>query len=159
MSNHTWPSPVAIAFAIVASISLSAVAANASPLSEANAVNKAFTERFAACDVPGLLALYEDNAVLVWPAQGDMAVGKAAIAKVLKANCSGPSKQSVTPISSHARAVGKNYILHYGELESTVTGKNGKPIKMRIRDTELMHRSDGKWRFVVDHASVGIPPP
>jgi hypothetical protein len=29
--------------------------------------------------------------------------------------------------------------------------EKGKPF--RINATELMHKSDGKWRYVVDHAS------
>jgi ketosteroid isomerase-like protein len=88
-----------------------------------------------------------------------MAVGKAAIEKVFKANCSGTSKQSIAPVSSDARSLGKNYIMHFGQLDSTITGADGKSVTLRIRDTELLHKSGGKWRFVLDHASVGIPPP
>ena len=84
---------------MMAMISISAAAAHADPASDAKSVFDAFDKSFAACDVPGMLALYEDDAVVVWPRQGDMAIGKAAIEKVLKANCSGPSKQSFTAVS------------------------------------------------------------
>jgi hypothetical protein len=29
---------------------------------------------------------------------------------------------------------------------------------VRGRATELIHRSGGKWRYLVDHASLGISP-
>jgi uncharacterized protein (TIGR02246 family) len=158
MTNLLTAKRLAIAFAMMAMIPISAAAAHADPASDAKPVFDAFTKSFAACDVPAMLALYEDNAVVVWPRQGDMAIGKAAIEKLFKANCSAPSKQSVTAVSGETRPAGKNYIIHFGQIDSTMTGPDGKPVMMRIRDTELLHKSGGKWRYVVDHASVGIPP-
>ena len=40
-----------------------------------------------------------------------------------------------------------------------MSGPDGKPITARVRTTELLHRSKGKWRYVIDHASIGLPPP
>jgi hypothetical protein len=38
-------------------------------------------------------------------------------------------------------------------------GPDGKPMTARVRTTELLHRSNGKWRYVIDHTSIGLPPP
>jgi len=48
-----------------------------------------FGKAFNACDVPATLNLYEYNAALIWPGEGEVAIGKSAIAKVIKAECSG----------------------------------------------------------------------
>jgi hypothetical protein len=37
-----------------------------------------------------------------------------------------------------------------------VTDKDGNPA--RLRTTELIHKSGGKWRYLADHASLGLPP-
>ena len=40
----------------------------------------------------------------------------------------------------------------------TMTGTDGKPTITRVRTTEVLHRTNGKWRYVIDHASIGLPP-
>jgi uncharacterized protein (TIGR02246 family) len=133
--------------------------AHADPAADAKTVTDAFAKAFAACDVPAVVALYEDDAVIIWPGQGEVATGKPGIEKIVKATCSGPTKPSLTEISSEARPVGKNYIIHIGQLDDTMAGPDGKPVTVRIRTSELLHLSGGKWRYVVDHASAGLPPP
>jgi ketosteroid isomerase-like protein len=103
--------------------------------------------------------LYEDNAVVIWPGQGEYAIGKPAFRKILQHYCSGGVKQSYKVISSGARRVGPDYILHFGQLDITTQGPDGQPATVRVRTDELLHKSGGKWRYAVDHASVGLPPP
>ncbi len=103
------------------------------------------------------MALYEDDAVLIWPGQGEFAIGKPAIEKVIKGYCTSPSKPSIKVISSDARPVGLDHIIHFGQLDTTIAGPDGKPVTMRIRTDELLHKSHGKWRYEVDHASAGLP--
>jgi uncharacterized protein (TIGR02246 family) len=158
----TFPSMlkrVAVLFAAIGFSSMLAAAVHADPVADSKTVTDAFSKAFAACDVPSVLALYEDNAVIIWPGQGEFATGKDALEKIIKANCSGPSKPSLKEVSSDARAVGKDYIIHIGQLDDTMTGPDGKPATLRIRTSELLHKSGGKWRYVVDHASAGLPAP
>ncbi len=150
---------LALACAAVALSSVLATMAHADAAADAKTVGDAFSKAFAACDVPAIMELYEDNAVIIWPGQGEVATGKPAIEKIVKANCSGPSKPSLTEVSSEARQLDKNYLIHIGQMDDATTGPDGKPVTLRIRTSELMHKSGGKWRFVVDHASVGMPPP
>ncbi len=108
---------------------------------------------------PRSSALYEDDAVLIWPGQGEFAIGKPAIEKVIQAYCSG-TVEAVDQGHQQRRApVGLDYIIHFGQLDTTAAGPDGKPVTVRIRTSELLHKSHGKWRYEVDHASAGLPPP
>jgi uncharacterized protein (TIGR02246 family) len=150
---------IASSVAAVALVFMFMATAYADPVVEAKAVNDAFTKAFEACDIPAVLDLYEDNAIVIWPGEGEFAIGKSAFEKILKGYCSGSSKPSIKVVSSDARQVGRDYILHFGQLDASVAGPDGKPATIRLRTTELFHKSHGKWRFAMDHASAGIPPP
>jgi uncharacterized protein (TIGR02246 family) len=131
----------------------------ADPAAIVKAHSDAFGNAFNSCDVPAALDLYEDNAVLIWPGEGEVATGKAAIGKVIKTECAGATKSSLKQLSSDSRAIGEDYIINIGMWDDTMSSPDGKPIMARVRTTELLHRSNGKWRYVVDHASIGLPPP
>jgi ketosteroid isomerase-like protein len=62
-------------------------------------------------------------------------------------------------ISFSPRALGKDYIINIGSWYSTIARPDGKSMTARVRTTELLHKSHGKWRYVIDHASIGVPPP
>ena len=149
----------AISFAALAFSSMLPSAAHADPVADAKTVTDAFSKAFEACDVPAILALYADDATIIWPGQGQYGIGKAAIEKIVKENCSAPSQHSLAEVSSDARSIGKDYIIHTGQIDDTTAGPDGKRVTLRIRVSELLHKSGGKWRYVVDHASAGLPPP
>jgi ketosteroid isomerase-like protein len=54
----------------------------ADPAAVVKAHSDAFGAAFNSCDVPAALKLYEKNAVLIWPGDGEVAKGKAEIAKI-----------------------------------------------------------------------------
>ena len=143
----------------LSAILVCAGSALADPAAVVKAHSDAFGKAFNACDVPATLNLYQDDAVLIWPGEGEVATGKEAIAKVIKVECSGAAKSSLKQISSDSHAIGKDYIINVGMWDDTMPGPDGKPTTVRVRTTELLHRSKGKWRYVVDHASIGLPPP
>jgi uncharacterized protein (TIGR02246 family) len=140
-------------------IVMCASSAWADPAATVKAHSDAFGKAFNSCDIPGMLDLYEDGAVLIWPGDGEVATGRSQIEKVLKAQCAGASKSSLKEISSDSHAIGKDYILNIGMWDDTMPGPDDEPMTSRVRTTELLHRSKGKWRYVVDHASIGLPPP
>ena len=151
-----------VAASFIAAISIFAFAATAhadDAVANAKALNDAFNKAFESCNIPAVMALYEDNAVVIWPGQGEFAIGKPAFEKIVRGYCNAPTKPSIKVISSDARQVGLEHIIHYGQLDTTLTGPDGKPATIRIRTTELLHKSHGKWRYEVDHASAGLPPP
>jgi ketosteroid isomerase-like protein len=143
----------------LATILMCARSAMADPAAVVKAHSDAFAKAFNSCDIPAALELYEDNAVLIWPGEREVANGKAAIAKVIKVECSSAAKSSLKQVSSDSNAIGKDYIINVGMWDDTMPGPDGKPMTARVRTTELLHRSNGKWRYVIDHASIGLPPP
>jgi uncharacterized protein (TIGR02246 family) len=159
MADHSMAKPIALPFVALALTLIFAAAAHADPAATAQRVNDAFVKATEACDVPAILDLYEDNAVVIWPGQDEYAIGKPAFRKVLEHYCGGGVKQSFKVVSSGARQAGPNYIIHFGQLDVTARSADGKSSTLRVRTDELLHKSGGKWRYVVDHASVGLPPP
>jgi uncharacterized protein (TIGR02246 family) len=159
MTDFRMTRRVAVSFAALAVSLILAGAASADAVAEAKTVNDAFTKAFEACDIPAVMELYENDAVVIWPGEGDFALGKPAFETIVKAYCSAPSKPSIKVVSSDARAVGLEHIIHFGRLDVTMTGPDGKPATLRLRTSELLHKSHGKWRYEVDHASAGLPQP
>jgi ketosteroid isomerase-like protein len=115
----------------------------ADPAAVVKAHSDAFGTAFSSCDVPATLKLYEDNAVMIWPFQGEVATGKPEIEKLIKRECSAGTDETLVQVSSDSRAIGKDYIINVGMWDDTVKGPDGKPQVTRIRTTELLHRSDG----------------
>jgi uncharacterized protein (TIGR02246 family) len=159
MTDQSMARRVALSIAAAALSLMFTHSANADPLAEVQGVGDAFSKAFAACDIPAIMDLYEDNAVVIWPGQGEFVVGKPAFEKIVKSYCSGAAKSPMKIVSSDARQVGQDYIIHFGQMDNTTQGPDGKPVTQRIRTDELLHKSGGKWRYVVDHASVGLAPP
>lgn len=48
---------------------------------------------------------------------------------------------------------------HVRGIRGAAQAPDRKPVTMRIRTTELLHKSSGQWRYAIDHASIGLPPP
>jgi uncharacterized protein (TIGR02246 family) len=138
------------------------IAFAAPALADSTAVAKEHSETFskacAAGDIPGVLALYEDDATVIWPGQGEVAKGKAQAEKLVAATCKA-GNQPLKLKSQDSTQVGDDYIVNVGMWEDTVPGPDGKPMTVDVRTTEVLHRNNGKWRYVVDHASIGMPPP
>ena len=130
----------------------------ADPAAAVKAHSDAFAAAFAACDVPATLKLYEDDAIMIWPMEGEVATGKAEIAKLIKRECSVAGRQPLIQVSSDSRAIGKDYIINVGMWDDTIKDPDGKTTVTRVRTTELLHRSDDKWRYAIDNASIGLPP-
>jgi ketosteroid isomerase-like protein len=50
-------------------------------------------------------------------------------------------------------------VVSWGKWRFTVTPPGGTPEIMDGRYTDLKAKRDGKWVFVLDHASAPLPPP
>jgi len=145
---------------VVVFLWLSAGVAAADPTADAKAVGDAFAKAMAAGDVPAVVALYRDDASLVWPGRGDEAKGKEAIERVVRATlASSPKDTQFVQKSNEAHALGDDYIVNLGRWENRFTAANGRHVTMQVRTTEVLARTGGKWLYLVDHASVGLPPP
>lgn len=149
-------------FSIAATLFVLAVSARAFADANADAVARAHSEAFARACASGkldaVLALYENDAIVVWPGQGEEATGKAAIEKLAAGLCNGKDPAPVLK-SVEGRQLGKGYVATRGRWEQPSKAPDGTTAVVVIRTTEVLKETGGKWRYVVDHASIGLPPP
>jgi len=150
MRTSSWP----ILFLLVA------VPAFADPAADAKAHSEAFARAANAKDVKAVLALYADDARVVWPGQGEEAKGKAEIEKlVTNALKAFPKDSQIVLKSQEAIPLGRGYIATVGRWEQSFTGDDGKKQTVAVRTTEIIKKQGSKTLYVVDHASIGTPPP
>ena len=132
---------------------LFAGAARADTLSEVKAHEAVFARACEAGDVPAVVALFADDAVVVWPGAGAEAKGKAAIERLVVARC---SRRAPPPAlrSVETRPLDDTHISVYAHWEET----DAAGVATDVRATQvLVRKGDGRWLYVVDHASVGVP--
>jgi uncharacterized protein (TIGR02246 family) len=144
--------------AIILVIALAAPAF-ADATADARAHDEAFAKACEAGDVKGVVALYTDDAVVVWPGAGEEAKGKAQIEKLAADLCDPKTKPKAVIKSDEARALGDSHIAITGHWEMSQTGPDGKRTTSQIRATEVIVKTPAGWRYVSDHASIGVPPP
>jgi hypothetical protein len=145
---------------IVALLSALAAPAWADPLAIAKAHDDAFDAATwkGGCDPQKGIGFYDKGAVAVYPGEGEEADTKAGIEKLIKSFIApfcgeGHKPQKVANYQIRAIGLSPDYIMiirgaDVGEGKDTT----------HVRATELIHKSGGKWRYLVDHASIGVPP-
>jgi uncharacterized protein (TIGR02246 family) len=134
-------------------------AAGADPAADAKALGDKFGAAVAAGDVGAVLALYTDDAWVIYPGQDDEAHGKAAIETMLKRLIGTMQSTPLVQKSSDAIAIDATHILNVGRWEMSVGQPGHTHRTLTVRTTELLVNDNGTWRYRVDHASVGMPPP
>jgi hypothetical protein len=145
---------------IVALVAVLVAPAWADPLAIAKAHDDAFDAATwkGGCDPQKGLSFYDKGAIAIYPGEGEEADTKAGIIKLIKSFiapfCSeGHKPQKVTNYQIRAIGLSPDYIM----IVRSADGGEGKD-RYRVRATELIHKSGGKWRYLVDHASIGVPP-
>ena len=127
--------------------------------SDAKAHADAFARAFAARDAKAILALYADDARCVWPGEGEEAHGRAGIGKLVDGLLNSFPNSTLTLKSQDAIALGTRYIASTGHWDQTVTMPDGHTETFHIRTTEILRKVGNKTLYVIDHASIGLPPP
>lgn len=136
---------------------LSAGRAFADATAEARAVDEGFGQAVYAGDVAAALAFYADDATAIYPGAGEEGTGKAGIEKLLSTF---PKKAKLIFTDNRAFSIDDTHIMNINHWEFSAPGPHGKPMVMKGRSSELLVKGvDGRWRYLVDHASVGLPPP
>jgi uncharacterized protein (TIGR02246 family) len=133
--------------------------AAADPTADARALGERFGAAVAAGDVGAILALYTDDAYVMYPGQGDEAHGKAAIEAMLKRELAAMRATPLVQKTSDAIAIDPTHIVNVGRWEMTVGRPGERHETVTVRTTELLVNEGGTWRYRVDHASIGTPPP
>lgn len=129
----------------------------AGPLETARAHEQSFDNAILACHPAAADELYQDDAMAIYPGQDDIAPGKEAITKLLKnftvAFCPNVGKKSaLKDVRFAASALGPAYIMIIRVIDATDKAGN----HALLRATKVIHQVGGKWRYLVDHTSVGL---
>lgn len=127
-------------------------------IAAAKALDQRFLEAYSKTDVDGVMACYWNSPDLVnyppgameergWQAVKDGIAEFFASAPGLKAEL----------LETNYRVAG-DVVFGWGKWRITIpTG--GEPMVISGRYTDIKARRDGKWVYVLDHASVPLPPP
>ena len=134
-----------------------AAPAFADATADAKAHDEAFAKACGAGDVKAVLALYTDDAFVIWPGVGEEARGKPSIEKLVIDLCN--PKLATKPVlkSDVGVQLDPSHIAIIGHWELTQNGPDGKPTTAQIRTSEIIVKTAAGWRYVVDHASIGVP--
>src|SRR2546425_2437264 len=114
----------------------------ADPTADARGVEDAFARACGAGDLKGVMALYADDAIAVWPGQGAEAKGKADIEKMAAALCKEGSGAQFTLKSLEALPLGDAHIVTVAHWESTLAGPGGRRGTTRGRSTQGRGEAD-----------------
>ncbi len=116
----------------------------------ANALDASFAEAFNRGDVDALDALYWNSAdVVSFPADAMEARGIAAIREANAKTVASLRGAQLTLVESHNIPVGEA-VVGWGRFRLTVPGA---PAPIEGRYTDVKAERDGKWVYILDHAS------
>lgn len=120
-------------------------------------VDEAWVRAVKAGNVDAVVALYAPDAVL-YPPDAVEARGTAAI-RASYADMLGAMVINDATIDSQYQTSG-DVSIGFGKATLTMTPKGGgSPTVVSVRVTAVARKIGGKWLYVVDHASVPLPPP
>lgn len=142
----------------VAASAFFACTAAAEPTQDARAHAEAFAQACQSGDVTAVMALYADDAVVVWPGHGQEAKGHAEIERLVRALCTERSGTKLSLESIEVLPLDDTHVATVGRWRNVTTGPRGQRVEREVRTTEVLVKRDGKWRYLVDHASIGAEP-
>lgn len=125
----------------------------------AEALDQQFIAAVSAGNAEALAALYWNSPdVASYPPDAMSAVGPDAIKTATGKMVEMMSGATLELVESHHIVIGDAVIGH-GTWKMTAPGPDGQPVETLGRYTDVKAERDGKWVYLVDHASVPMPPP
>lgn len=137
-------------------------AGGADPADLAHAIRDHFTAVARACehgDVPAVLDLYDKSARVVWPGEPEEARGRDELRLLVTEACRPERDVTLELASIEVRPLGAEYATAVLHGEYGMRAPDGRVVSFRIRATQVLVHREGGWRILVDHASIGLPPP
>src|SRR6185436_13753929 len=109
-----------------------AAPAFADATADAKAHDEAFAKACGAGDVKAVVALYADDAFVIWPGVGEEARGKAAIEKLATGLCNPRLATKAVLKDDVGVQLDPSHIAIIGHWEITQNGPDGKPATSQI---------------------------
>ncbi len=153
-----------LANSLLALLSTAAIATACAPaapdaaamVAGANAVDSAFQAAFNAGDIDAVMATYWNSPDLVFISlDGVGSTGAESVRADMAGLFASMPGATVEFINPHNVAEG-SVVLGWGGFRITMPGDGGV-VTGRYSDVKAMR--DGKWVYLMDHASVPLPPP
>lgn len=144
---------------IVGGILAAAASVSAAPQGPegAEAVDAAWVKAVKANDLEAVMACYAPDAV-AWMPDEPEARGEKAIREAYVGLFAANTIQNVTMSDAHYQTVGSRSV-GWGRFVLTLVPKSaGKAITMPGRFVEVVEKRNGRWVYVVDHASAEPAP-
>jgi len=138
---------------ILASWVLMALFGGASPAradatADGRAVSEAFEKAVAAGNPQAVLALYRDDASVIWPGQGEEGKGKAVIEKLARGFLADMKGARLCPQVTDEHLARRRLHRQPRPREQTSTSPASKPTSVEIRTSEVLAKTDGKWLYL-----------
>lgn len=141
-------------------LATSAIAASPEAMVKgAQGLEDAFLKAFNAQDAEALAACYWNNPEVVLMPPDTLMFKGAAQVKSCFAHMAMTMKGAHLAITeSHQIPMG-DVVAAWGLFTLSMPGPDGKPMELHGRFTDVKAERDGKWVYLMDHASLPAPPP
>jgi len=163
MTRHARPLPLPFALLTALALAGALPLAGCGPTEEemvkaARQVDADFTKAMMKEDVDAVMATYWNDPKVVMLPTGDMiAKGPDAIRAGYKAFFEGTNVKEFKVTKQKYRVLG-DAVLGWGLFTLTTVPSLGPEVTIEGRYTEVIAERDGKWVYVLDHASVPLSP-
>lgn len=118
------------------------------PVTDPNAMSRAFVDAVSAGDLDALLSLYDPNVKYV-TRSGRVVEGQAGMRETLERLIAARGKMQ---INNRYCIVNGDIAIVRAEWSFAGIGPDGRPIESHGNSAEVLRRgSDGAWRYLVDH--------
>lgn len=123
----------------------------------ADELDQRFLAAFNAGDAAAMAVMYGPEAVSFPPDAmtlrgAEIATGMASMLEPMQA-----AGARISVVESHQIPAG-DVVIGWGLLTLTMNGPDGSPIEMQMRYTDAKAKRDGRWVYILDHASAPMPP-
>ncbi len=137
----------------------SAAETPAQMIAGAKSLDAAFLKAFNAGDVEAVSATYwKSPDVVSMPPDTMVLRGWEAIHEAFQKMVEEMPGAKLELTESHYIVNGE-LVLTWGRWRMTMPGPDAKPLTMEGRYTDVKAKRDGKWVYILDHASAPLPPP
>src|SRR5881409_3084553 len=123
--------------ALIALVCVLPAVALADMAADVTAHEEAFARACVAGDVAAVVALYADDARLVWPGAGEEGRGKADIERMVTNFCKKTKDLKLTLTSVDAVPLDDAHVATVAHWESSATSPDGKRASVTVRSTEV----------------------
>jgi uncharacterized protein (TIGR02246 family) len=128
-------------------------------IAEAKALDKQFVDAYNSRDVDAVMATYWNSPDLVsYPPDVMKAQGWQEVKNTFAQSFADMPPATLEVIETNYKVVG-DAVISWGTWRFTINPPGGGSMEMKGRYTDVKTKRDGKWVYILDHASAPFPPP